>query len=171
MLKDPCLRKQRDFQYKRIISDYQDTSTSPVTNGQPPHKQAAFSTCWNCCYHTNRPHRFPCASSFIWAAQIPWPSLTSKLQGTALLRGIPSVEHPPREAGNFGRKRGREGEEAGGPDSLLYTVLPIFFKVCICIHLNPYVLEWTEIKLNLILPQSISTHVNWDEYMCIQTRF
>jgi hypothetical protein len=32
------------------------------------------------------------------AAQIPWPSLTSKLQGTALLRAIPSVEHPPREA-------------------------------------------------------------------------
>ena len=32
------------------------------------------------------------------AAQIPWPSQTSKLHGTALLRGILSVEHPPREA-------------------------------------------------------------------------
>jgi hypothetical protein len=54
----PSLRKQRNFQYKRIVSDCQDTLTSPVTNNQPPHKQAAFSTCWNCCYHTNRPPPF-----------------------------------------------------------------------------------------------------------------
>ena len=45
----------------------------------------------------NKPHR--CASPFLWATQIlPWPSLTNELQGTALLRGIPSVEHPALKA-------------------------------------------------------------------------
>jgi hypothetical protein len=41
---------------------------------------------------------------------------------------------------------------------------------CTCIHLNPYVLEWNGMKFSSIPLQSTSTHVDWDEYMCIQTR-
>jgi len=41
---------------------------------------------------------------------------------------------------------------------------------CMCIHFNPHVLEWIGMELSLILFQSISTHVDWDQYMRIQTR-
>jgi hypothetical protein len=37
-----------------------------------------------------------------------------------------------------------------------------------CIHLNPYELEWNRIKFSLISLQYISTHVDWDEYMRIK---
>ena len=40
----------------------------------------------------------PGCTDFFFRLKYLWPSLTSKLQATALLRGIPSVEHPPREA-------------------------------------------------------------------------
>ena len=39
-----------------------------------------------------------------------------------------------------------------------------------CIHLNPHVLEWNGMEFSLIPLQSTSTHVDWDEYMRIQTR-
>ena len=39
-----------------------------------------------------------------------------------------------------------------------------------CIYSNPYVLEWIVIELSLIPLHSILTHVDWDEYMHIQTR-
>jgi uncharacterized membrane protein len=41
---------------------------------------------------------------------------------------------------------------------------------CICIHLNPRVLEWNGMEFRLIPLQSTSTHGDWDEYMCIRTR-
>jgi hypothetical protein len=39
-----------------------------------------------------------------------------------------------------------------------------------CIYFNPHVLEWNGIKFSSILLQSTSIHVDWDEYMRIQTR-
>ena len=42
---------------------------------------------------------------------------------------------------------------------------------CMCIHFNPHVLEWIGMELSLIPLKSTSTHVDWDEYMCIQTRW
>ena len=49
------------------------------------------------------------------------------------------------------------------------TFIPALFG-CMCIYFNPHVLEWIGMKLSSIALQSIWTHVDWNEYMCIQIR-
>jgi hypothetical protein len=41
---------------------------------------------------------------------------------------------------------------------------------CMCIYFNLHVLKWNGIEFNLIPLQSTSTHVDWDEFIRIQTR-
>jgi len=46
----------------------------------------------------------------------------------------------------------------------------VFGSIHQCMHFNPHVLEWIDMKLSLIPLRSTWIHVDWDKYMHIQIR-